>query len=178
MSTTPGTNPAQNNTPLLLMGGVVVGIVVLCGGMFVMALVTLQVVNKNAMGTYAGIGTQSMSGGTPASSAGTVDEGKPAHKVANDFMMHLRNGKLGDAYQLTSNGFQNTTSQEEFRKDIESDKLFRGFTQTSLSRMTGSTSDIVKFRGSVTGANGMARFALNVKEEDDGSWKVDSFGRE
>jgi len=180
MNTTPTQNPAQQNTQLMILGGLAAGLIVLCGGMFVMAWVTLRIVDKGASGSFAA-STQPVNTGSPASSARKIEdpgsEGSDAYKVAKAFLSNLRAGQIGEAYQRTSNTYKGQESQEEFRRRIDGMKGIRGGTGQILSRFTGGSDGQVDFRGAVTGPNGTARVTMTLVQEDDG-WHVESFGKE
>ncbi|MBY0527755.1 MAG: hypothetical protein K2R98_30435 [Gemmataceae bacterium] len=176
MSTTPGTNPAQNNKNLFLMVGLFGGLVFLCGGMFVMAITTLQIVGKNATATFAMNETRPRGPGQTKSSGGGESDVAGATRVANSFIEDVIASKISDAYQKTSETFQGQYSTEEFRKHIEDMKGFRGASKGTMTLLRGQGADgELHFRGTVNMNTGIGRFELTVKEDDSGTWKVTSF---
>src|SRR4051812_2267092 len=102
MSTPPGTAPAQNNNVLYLAVGLVGGLIFLCGGMSVMALITLQVVHKNVVATFTMNDTRPGPGGTAPRPIGSESDAAAAEKVGRAFLADALAGRIGEAYQKTT----------------------------------------------------------------------------
>lgn len=186
MSAPPGTtNPAPSNTNTLLLGGVIVGMIVLCGGLFAQSLITLNIVTRHADYAFKAGATQPGNGSyRPATRADTGsgtdpgDDNPGAVQVARGFLKDLQTTNYGAAYARTSDGYKNQEDQKEFRERMESAKIFRGYQSLNLTRQLDGKAGFVTFRGFVKGPYGEGRFVLLIAQESDGSWKVDSFGKE
>lgn len=97
-------------------------------------------------------------------------------KVSNEFLTEMRNGNSSDAYKLTSNDFQATTSQSDFAKFVNTYKYLplnegKISSKEAKSDPTGSNAE---FNYVITqdGAKYNIKTEL-VKSQDE--WKVSYF---
>jgi hypothetical protein len=179
MSTAPGaTGPKTNNTQLYIMVGIIGAVVVLCGGFFAMSLFTMQVIGR-------GLDTHRYAGGTGPTQEEPSSEQQPtkglsnaelARDVARQFTGYLQRRQVEKAHSLTLDTFDDA---DEFRQRMDRDPVVYGSNETSLTRMSGGQPGEVDFTVVFRHATkGSSRYSMRVVEASDGTWKVQSFGRQ
>jgi len=182
MSAPPGTTtPPSSNTNVYIMGGAILGFFVLCAGLLTQSLITLKIVTLNADYAYkAGATQRSPDSGSPDTSSrpGPGEESQPATELARMFMKDLQSANYSNAYGRTSENYQSQEDLKAFRERIQAAKIFTAYQSLSLTRAIGDKTGFETFSGRVKGPYGEGRFGLNVVQEGDGTWKVDSFGRD
>jgi len=183
MSTAPNASrPPVNNKMMFALAGVIGGVVVLCSGLMVMALVSGYARDR---GHAVVTGRSSAAKPVVRETATNPQDGDPtpenpgAFVVARRFLDALKLGRYADAYRLTSESLQGEEEQADFRARVEKMTVFRGHTKSSLETPTGRVvAGKVTIRGYVEGPRGMARFSMELVQEDNGEWKVSSFGKD
>jgi hypothetical protein len=185
MSAPPGTSkPAPANPNTFILGGAIAGIIVLCGGLFANSLITLNIVTRNADVVFKPGPTQPETPRTTPSTSRDdddrgklVDENSGSAKVAHAFLNDLKGGDYSKAWNRGTDRFKNNRDLSEFRKDMETARVFRGFNKLTMTRSIGGQAGATTFNGFVEGGSGSGRFVMEVVQEDDGTWRVDEFNK-
>jgi len=172
MSTAPPNNLAQSNMTYALMG-LVGGVLVLCGGFFVMALVTLGVLGKSSL--VAQPNSRPQPGATAASTEPAATD-TSSKKVALQFLGYLRASRYGDAYNHCNSTMQSAETLDEFTRRIQGYRGIAGSQEFGIGRSSsGQTPTNESWNGSFKrGPAGEVKFSIDLVLENDG-WKVRQF---
>jgi hypothetical protein len=189
MSAPPGIkNRLPGNPNTFLLGGIIAGIVVLCGGLLVNSLITLNIVGRHA---YYAFSTQRMTErerdrdrdrdrDTRPDSPGPVDdEDRGPFMAANEFLKDLLNRRFDKAYNRGTTLFKKDETPQQFRQRLEADKSFTQHNNQGLRRIEEVTKPGVLSRYDVffRGPGGEGHYILDVRRDEDGSWRIDKFDR-
>lgn len=180
MSTAPQTAPPSANKSMVPLAAVLVGVVVLCSGLLGMALVSSYALERGheyAVKPAAPSGTSSKTTTPKAKPTDSTNENPGPKEVAYRFLDALKVGQYENAYRLASSQMQSEEgTQSDFEERVSKMPVLRGHRTAQLEMPTGRISGKVTIRVYVKGPKDQsARFNMDVTEENDGSWKVNSF---
>ncbi len=179
MSTAPQPAPPwADNQKIFALGGLAVGVVILCSGLMGMVLVSSYALERGhaIAANYASPTAPAARKVDPVPPKDDGDETDP-FKVARRFLNFLKVGRYEDAYRLTSERLHGEEDQNDFRDRVKKLAAFRNHTNLSLQRPTsGSFQGKATLHGYVDGPGGSSRFTLEMVQDEEGAWRVDSFG--
>ncbi len=160
------------NKKALVAVGIGGGVLALCSGFFVMALVTVGVLNRNAAGAFAVAPTYA----TPPPTTAPTQPGKrdpdadAPTNVLNNFVRRLQESQWERAHNMTSSLYQSRVTIEDFRKQMIDRKVknWKSFDYRSTSSTVQTRNYRCKF---VLSNDRSLTFEVELTDEDEG-WKV------
>lgn len=175
MSTAPrpgGTSSGPSpNKMILMVFGMVGGVIVLLLGVYIAIkawnmLVSEVSSNANVSFSPVAVTSKAKASGAPANVL--------AREAADAFLKELLSGQVERAHGMTTSDLQREQPLAEFLAYYKGTPQLQGRPTLQSLTVLRSGPEVVYYRGTVTGPNGMATFALDVVQENF-EWKVGRF---